>query len=65
MKRPTEAPTMSTTDAAELLGISPGLVRRYCRQGRLGSRHGRDYRITAEQLAEFAKLDRPRGKPHR
>jgi len=53
----------TTAQAAAELGISEGLVRRYCRAGRLGSRIGRNFSITKTQLKRFAEKERKAGRP--
>ena len=59
-------PTYLTTDeAATVLGISPRNVRRYCAEGRLGEKHGRNWAIEADDLERFAAIDRPRGQAGR
>jgi excisionase family DNA binding protein len=51
----------NTKEAATLLGLSPVHVRTLCEQGRLGSKVGRDWIITQEELDAFER--RPRGRP--
>ena len=50
--------------AAERLGVSQSLVRRYCREGRLGFKVGSRWVIDADQLKQFAGTPRKRGRPH-
>lgn len=51
----------TTAEAAIILNISESLVRRYCREGRLGTRIGRNFSITQKQLTDFQSAPRPRG----
>jgi len=54
----------STAEAAEILGLTQSLVRRYCRDGRLPCiRVGRSWAITQEALDEFRDTPRPTGYP--
>jgi excisionase family DNA binding protein len=53
----------TTTEAAEVLGISARLVKRYCKEGRLGEKIGRDYSITEAQLKRFRDKPRSPGRP--
>lgn len=52
----------TTAEAAVTLGLSESLVRRYCREGRLGERIGRNYSITEKSLRAFAAVERARGR---
>jgi len=52
----------STAQAAEILKIDESLVRRYCRDGKLGERIGRNFSITARQLQRFASQPRSVGR---
>jgi excisionase family DNA binding protein len=52
----------TTQEAAEVLGLDPSIVRRYCRLGRLGERIGRNFSITESQLKRFQEKPRPRGR---
>lgn len=61
---------MTTTEAAEALGITRSLVLRFIRQGRLASeKRGRDHWITVEEVERFKALPRPmgwqKGKPRK
>lgn len=57
-------PILYTPDeAAALLNISPALVRRYCRQGRLGKLLGGRWFITPADLARFKAAPRKSGNP--
>jgi hypothetical protein len=53
----------STSKAAQFLGLSEIRVRQFCKEGRLGTKVGNSYVITDEELREFAKNERPTGKP--
>ena len=53
---------LTVSIAASRLGITPGRVRQLIASGRLkATRVGRDWLIDADDLREFAALDRPRG----
>jgi excisionase family DNA binding protein len=54
---------LSIPQAAEQLNISESLLRRYCRQGRLGVRIGGRWLVYQDELDEFAKKPRPVGYP--
>lgn len=54
---------LSIPEAAARLGVSTALLRRYCKQGRLGVKVGGRWVIPTEQLDEFAKAPRPAGYP--
>ena len=54
---------LTTEQAARRLGLSAGLIRRYCRQGRLGKRVGRNFAISESDLRKFAAVARLIGKP--
>ena len=56
---------LDIAQAADRLGISKSLARRYCREGRLGTKIGSRWIITSAQLTEFAQTPRPRGRPHK
>lgn len=45
------------------LDISHSLVRRYCREGRLGQKIGGRYIITSDDLEKFKQIPRKVGKP--
>lgn len=53
----------TTAEAAEILGIDQSLVRRYCEQGRLGEKIGRNWAIEAGELKAFKKVKRRPGNP--
>jgi len=52
----------TTAEAALSLGVDESLVRRYCRQGKLGERIGRNFSITELQLRRFAEQPRKVGR---
>ena len=54
----------STAEAAEQLGITESLVRRYCREGRIGSRVGERWVISADEIRLFGKIKRTPGRPN-
>jgi excisionase family DNA binding protein len=60
---------LSVAQAAERLGLSPSLIRRYCRQGRLGVRVGGRWVISSDHLEQFVKEPRsigyPKGRPRK
>lgn len=51
---------LTTTEAAKILGVTQGLVRRWCGQGRLGKRVGRDWILSVAEVKRFAKSGRLR-----
>ena len=53
----------TTDEAAKQLKLSGVMVRRYCRQGRLGERIGRNWAISQADIDRFAAIPRKRGKP--
>ncbi len=54
---------LTTTQAAAILNLDESVMRAYCRQGRLGSKIGRQWLITTAELKRFAKKPRPVGNP--
>ena len=55
---------LTTTQAADWLGITESLVRRYCRDGRLEAiKLGRDWFIVESDLEQFAAKPRKVGRP--
>ena len=50
-------------EAAKILNIDSSLVRRYCRQGRLGTQHGKVWLITESELELFKQQPRKVGNP--
>lgn len=63
------AKTLTPAEAAPKLGLALPTVYVYCQQGRLGEMVDGRYRITREELREFARIPRkpgwPRGKPRK
>lgn len=55
---------LSVNQAAQQLGITPQLVRRYCERGRIkAEKVGRDWVITQAALNSFARKPRKMGRP--
>lgn len=54
---------LSIPQAAARSGLSRSLLRRYCQQGRIGSKVGGRYVIDADELDIFVKVPRPQGYP--
>ena len=52
---------LTSAQAAQLLGVSEGRVRQYCRAGRLGQKCGRNFLIREREAKAFSPL--PVGKP--
>lgn len=50
-------------EVAKILKVNPSLVRRYCRQGRLGTLYGKAWFITEAELEAFRAIPRKRGNP--
>ncbi len=50
-------------EAAKILKIDSSLVRRYCRQGRLGTQYGKVWLITEADLEQFKQQPRKVGNP--
>lgn len=62
----TELPNFfSTNEAADIIGITGSLVRRYIRKGKLKARQvgERSYVISKKDLYDFKKQPRKPGKP--
>lgn len=54
----------TSAEAAEVLGIDPSMVCKYCRDGRLdGEKIGRDWIIKKDALNKFAREPREPGNP--
>lgn len=53
----------STVQAAKILGLTSCRVQQFCKNGRLGTKVGRNYVIPADELKRFSKRDRPPGRP--
>ena len=54
---------LSIPQAAQRLGLSASLIRRYCRQGRLGIKVGGRWVIPLDHIEQFVKEPRPIGYP--
>ena len=55
---------LSTTEAAERLGVVPQLVRRLAAQGKLrGQKVGSDWVFSEREIARFKALPRVVGRP--
>lgn len=55
---------LTTTEAAALLGVQPKTVTHYISRGLIAAdKHGRDYRISTEELARFQRERRLPGRP--
>lgn len=56
--------SLSTLDVAKKLGVTKGLVNRWCRQGRLKAKfqHGRWW-IEDREVEAFEKIPREPGNP--
>jgi excisionase family DNA binding protein len=54
---------LSIPEAAERLGLSPAMVRRYCASGRLPAQKvGRDWTVRQRDVERFAAAPRRRGR---
>ncbi len=54
---------LTTTQAAEYLGLSGARIRQLAGAGRIGRKHGFMWLFSREELDEFAKQERPSGRP--
>ena len=54
---------MNVKAVAKELRISEVRVRQLCQEGRIGSKVGRDWVITREELEAFKETPRPTGRP--
>jgi len=54
---------LTVNDAAEVLGVSPERVGQICRQGRLGQKVGERWVIPRDELEQFRRIPRKRGRP--
>lgn len=54
---------LTPEQVANELNLSSTLIRRYCRQGRLGQKLGGRYLITRQELDKFKAIPRKVGKP--
>ena len=59
--------TLSTTEAAELLGVSVSRIEQHCRAGRLGKTYGKvsgSWVITLAEIKAFKSIGKlPAGRP--
>ena len=64
-KRKKADKVFTAKDASEILGIDESRVRTLCREGRLGTKFGSVWIITAEQIREYRKAGpmKPGRKP--
>ena len=53
----------SVPQAADRLDLCPSLLRRYCREGRLGTKVGGRWLISEDELVRFESEPRPMGRP--
>ena len=53
---------VTTTEAAEVLGVSSIRVRQFCQEGRLGRKIGDRWIISRDELRSFQKIPRERGR---
>lgn len=62
---PTTIPGLfNAGEAAEYLGVTDSLVRRFCRMGRIKARRfGNSWAIEIKELDRFKKIERPVGNP--
>jgi hypothetical protein len=54
---------LTPAQAAAELNLTPRIIRRYCKQGRLGQKIGGRYIITRADLERFRNEPRKVGKP--
>ena len=54
---------LSINDAAGELGVSPERVGQFCREGRLGQKVGERWVIPRDELEQFRRIPRRRGRP--
>lgn len=54
---------LTTSQVANELGITETTVRRYCNEGRMGTKIGRQWLITRDELDRFKKSRREPGRP--
>ena len=55
----------SVPQAAERLGVTESLVRRWCRAGKLGVKVGGRWIVTESELEQFAAVPRHPGRPRK
>ncbi len=57
---------LTTTEAAALLHLDPSRVRLLCQRGRIKTiKIGNAYAISGRELARFAAIRRPPGRPRK
>ena len=56
---------ITTSEAAEVLGVTTARIRQYIKEERLRSqKHGRDHLLIKKEVEKFSKSGRPkRGRP--
>lgn len=54
---------LTIDEAAIVIKVSPRRVRQFCEAGRLGQRFGDRWAIPKGEAEEFAKRERPTGRP--
>ena len=55
---------ITAAQAAEILGLSTERVSQLCKQGRIQAvKPGRDWVMARQTVEQFAKIDRPEGRP--
>lgn len=56
--------TLTTAEAAAVLGLQPGTVRTYIEQGLLrAEKRGRDWQIARAEVARYQQARRKAGRP--
>ena len=59
-------PTLTTTEAAQRLGITPRAVSLLLRRGVVsGEKRGRDWLVEAVEVERYRVTRKPVGRPHR
>jgi len=53
---------LTTSEAAEILGVTERRIRDFCKAARLGRKIGRNWAISESQLAKFAAVERRVGQ---
>jgi excisionase family DNA binding protein len=60
------SPTLTTAEAAQRLGVTPGRICQLARAGKLeGERRGRDWLVDEDSVVEYAATRKPPGWPRR